>query len=197
VRFAAFRNSGVGALGKQLGPGASLTFFTQAVELAFDVDANARQKYRNLRPTQWSGTEAVWIKQGVPPIGDAKTSPWRLHKSGPGSGLDDPLPENCKDTGTQIIYFDSPGTNLLPFSVMTPRVSRLYVVQNFTGWIIGQRIGGADERMCPVAGWFAITDLACVNWFVEDKAAASQWARMPQSNQSGEGWADTSHPPAV
>jgi WD40-like Beta Propeller Repeat len=78
VSLEGFLTSGTALNGQQLGFKALSSFWMNAVELRFALGA-APQQYRDLRPRQYSGTEAVWIKRGNP-----FEPPWINISQGPG-----------------------------------------------------------------------------------------------------------------
>jgi len=186
--FLKFLNSGTGKTGRSLGISDGAIYRQNAVELQFEIDPAATKSYRNLRPKQWAGTEAVWIKTGHP-----LTVQFTLHRRSNGSGADDPEAQNIFTSPTLIAYYDAPGPNVGSF--LTTRPSRLYVVQNFTGWIVGDPIkGGVPEQLCEVAAWHSIVSLVDENW--DDANAVPKWQRT-YGNKSSLGWGDTSKPPPI
>jgi len=188
VRFSRFLAKGSGLTGKQLGPLSLALHEVNAVELQFAVDSAAHRNYRNLRPVQWSGPEAIWVKYGDP---FAQT--WQVISKGPGTGSDNPKPEFIAVRPDAIAYYDSPGPFLLGH--LSKRPSRIHVVQNFTGWIVGERrAGGGTERLCPVAAWYSVISLADYNW--SDRTASPDYQRISPSG-SGTGWRSTANPPAI
>lgn len=189
VRFKQFLNQGTGMTRRPLGQLANLTYFQNGVELQFAVDPTVKNAYRNLRPVQWAGTESIWLKEG-PILGGT----WRKYKSGPGSGSDNPESVNIVNTGAVIAYWDSPGPNVASFLQMNP--SQIYAVQNFTGWIAGDPIkGGAPgERLCDVAAWHSVINIANGAWGSD--GATPAWQRV-NGSRSGTGWVDPLLPPIV
>jgi hypothetical protein len=164
------------------------SYFTQAVELQFDLDPSGFQRYRNLNPIQWSGPEAIWLKDGNPLF-----SPWQPIHQSQGTGFDKIEPQNIKRQGNVIAYYDNPGPSMI--SYFDRRPSRLYVVQNFTGWIVGEPLtGGSPQRLCDVVAWYSVIHLADGNWGKKD--ALPDWQRM-YGDRSGTGWADPNKPPSV
>lgn len=189
VRYHQFLSSGTGLTGRRLGEVGSAMFLMNGVELQFKVDANMSQRSRNLQPQQWSGPEAIWVKTGNP-----LTSPWTLRAKGPGSGADNPEPQNVLVSSQWVAYYDSPGPSV--FSFLNPRVSRVWVVQNFTGWVSGDAVSGGarGERLCEVVGWNSVISLADSNW--DTPGSTQNWTRVSGSG-SGLGWVDVNHPPAI
>lgn len=182
VRFLNFVNSGNGRTNHPLGPTSQLLYMQNGVELQFEITPDVHTQYRDLRPRQWSGPEAVFKKQGGPPLG----TPWIRVLSGPGTGADDPMPQNILTTPGLIAYYDAPGPSLTPH--FGNRTSWLHVIQNFTGWIEGTPIrGGSPERLCDVAGWYSIVSIVDPNWDVP--GAVPQWQRMSY-NATNTGWTD-------
>jgi hypothetical protein len=183
VRFRSFRNSGVGRTGRPLGPIDAFTYIQNAVELEFEIDSDIYATYQNLRPMQWAGPEAIWIAYGtpIPPS-------WQLQSSSNGSGADAPLAESVFTSPEAIAYYDLPGPNVVKFS--DPRCSRAWVVQNFTGWIVGDPIaGGPAERLSEVVSWNSKHNLIDTTW---DQASPS-WHRL-EGCEADQGWADTGRP---
>lgn len=188
IRFKRFLNSGTGRTGKTLGELPVAIYFTNAVELQFSVDPGIGAIYRNLRPRQWSGPESIWIKTGNP-----LQSQWTLRHRSQGSGADDPERENIVVAPDVVAYYDSPGPSV--FSFVSPRVSRVHVVQNFTGWVEADRVReGRSERTCEAVSWHSVISLVDQNW--SDTQATQQWVRI-SGNGSGVGWAPIEPPPAV
>ncbi len=185
VTFVSFSNSGKSVLGFDLGPDDSSIYKTNRVELQFKIDPALRQTYK-LSARQWSGPEAYWIKQG-PPL----SVPWTAQTSGAGGGSDDPLLDFVKNDGALLAYYDSPGPDVSKY--VDKRLSRIYVVQNFTGWVEGKplRGGGAAVRLCEVVAWFSVVSLVCPN-FAE--TSTPQWQRFV-GNDTGTGWTSINSPP--
>lgn len=188
VRFLRFLNQGSGQTQRTLGEVGSLTFIQNGVELQFELDASAHSTHRNLRPVQWAGTEAIWIRRNSPLDG-----PWSLFRQNAGTGPDDPLAPNIVTTPALIAYYDSPGPNMAHY--LTNKPSRVYVVQNFTGWIVGEPAqGGAPVQLCEVVAWHSILNLGDENW--TERGGLPHWIRLSGS-RSSLGWGDTSRPPTV
>jgi len=187
--FSKFLNQGAGVTGRQLGAIKILTFIQNGVELQFSLAADARTRYRNLKPLQWAGTESIWLKEG--PVLGGK---WRMHLNGPGTGSDNPEPANIVNKGNLIAYWDSPGPNVASFLGANP--SQIYVVQNFTGWIVGDSIKGGTrgERLCEVAAWHSVVNIANSSWGAG--GTVPTWQRV-HGDRSGTGWVDPSVPPAL
>jgi len=186
VRFLRFLNNGSGRTQRSLGEVSTLTFIQNGVELQFEIDAAVLTTHRNLRPVQWSGTEAIWVRRNHPLDG-----PWTAMRQSRGAGSDDPLPVNIVTTPNVIAYYDSPGPNMTMF--LTPKPVRVYVVQNFTGWIVGEPVrGGQAEALCPVVAWHSILNLGDSDW--SEPGAMPHWIRLAGS-RSELGWGDTSRPP--
>lgn len=180
VWFGSFLNTGVGLTGRPLGPTAAFLFIQNAVELQFEIDPSVHATHRDLRPMQWAGPEAVWVKQG-----DPGTSAWSLLNSNDGAGADAPAPENVFSSPATIAYYDAPGPNLTMF--LAPRCSRAWIVQNFTGWVVGDPVAGGDtERLSEVASWHSILNLADMAW----DTTAPDWQRFAGSG-AALGWVDT------
>jgi hypothetical protein len=182
-----------GLTGRRLGAFSHVEFpevwFLYGVELQFAISEDVYDHYKNLRPRQWSGTESVWIKKG--PILGGK---WHQHRKSKGNGADDPLAHNIVTGKSAIAYWDAPGINVAPFMDMNPRPSQLYVVQNFTGWIIGDsRTDGTTERLCEVAAWYSIINLGDSNW---GEPGAPKW-EFVSGTRAGTGWANTDEPPVI
>ena len=190
VAFLLFLNSGSGVTGGTLGPVGAGGVYGNGVEIQFSIPQAVRRQYRNIRPTQWSGTEAIWVRSGAPLMGK-----WQIHRQGPGTGLDDPLAPNIVSRNDLVAYYDSPGPDVFARYLLHNPPARVYAVQNFTGWIIGEPVtGGGAQRLCPVVAWYSIVDLANVNW--ENPGKTPQWQRLGDS-RSGQGWAATNTPPPI
>jgi|GEM_PF-6098283 hypothetical protein len=188
VRFLRFLNTGVGQMQRSLGEVGSLTFIQNGVELQFEINAAVHTTHRNLRPVQWAGPEAVWIRRDNPLDG-----PWSVFRQGQGTGPDDPLPESILTTPPLIAYYDSPGPNMTHF--LTNKPTRVYVVQNFTGWIVGEPVqGGQPEPLCPVVAWHSILNLGDSDW--NERGAVPRWFRL-HGSRSALGWGDTSRHPTI
>lgn len=188
VRFQQFLNTGSGRTGRSLGEVQAGLYIMNGVELQFRVDRGIGAIYRNLKPRQWAGPESIWVKTGSP-----LQSPWTLRHRSQGSGADDPEPQNILVATDLVAYYDSPGPSVM--SYVSPRVSRVFVVQNFTGWVDGDRVrDGVSERTCEVANWHSVISLVDQNW--SDPQATQDWARV-SGNRSGLGWVDIGTPPAI
>jgi hypothetical protein len=180
-----------GLTGRRLGAFSHVQFpevwFLYGVELQFAIPSETHEKYRNLRPRQWSGTESLWIKKG-PILGGT----WHQHRKSKGNGADDPLAANIVSGKSAIAYWDAPGVNVTLFLDMRP--SQIYVVQNFTGWIQGDPIGGGPaERLCEVAAWYSIVNIGDSNW---GQPGAPKW-EFVSGTKAGTGWADTDKAPPI
>jgi hypothetical protein len=128
VSLEAFLTTGKAVTGQELGRKSVAGHFMNGVEVRFAL-GSARSRYRDLRPRQYSGPEAVWIKRGHP-----LTGPWINLRRSEGTGWDDPESESVTNEPGRIAYYDSPGPNLGPMVASREgRPSRVYVVQNFTG----------------------------------------------------------------
>lgn len=67
VQFSKFLNTGKGVMGRSLQPIFAWGFWVIPVELQFSVfDPAIYDKYRNLRPVNWSGSDGIWFKTGNP-----------------------------------------------------------------------------------------------------------------------------------
>jgi hypothetical protein len=188
VQLVNFLTSGTALNGQQLGPKAVVAYYVHGVELRFSLGA-AAQSYRGIRPRQYSGPEAVWIKRGDPLRGS-----WVSLSRGLGTGWDDPEPESI--TGPRdgrVAYYDSPGPNLGPM-VANPqgRPSRVFTVQNFTGWVEGvPASSGSAERISPVIAWYAKLNLIDRNW--HDHGQSPDYAFFV-GTEAGRGWRPTDPP---
>ena len=187
VSLEEFLTTGTALNGQRLGFKTVFTYWVNAVELRFALGA-APQQYRDLRPRQYSGTEAVWIKRGHP-----FETAWINISEGPGTGWDDPLPQSITRQPQRIAYFDSPGPNLGPLvAARAGRPSWIYVVQNFTGWIeVVPTAGGSPQRISPVIPWYSIISVLDPNW--AEAGAAPQYAEVSQTG-AGRGWKPTTAP---
>jgi hypothetical protein len=182
------QNTGRGITGLNLGETSQLTYIMNGVELQFKIESSAVAQYRNLRPVQYAGPEVIYGKRGSP-----LTSPWQTIHRSQSTGWDNPVPENVVSRGNIIAYYDSPGINVATY-VGTP-TSRLHVVQNFTGWVVGEPIsGGGVRQLCDVAAWYSVVSL--VNQNFDNPDAPPSWNRF-YGNRSGTGWANTSTPPEI
>jgi hypothetical protein len=158
IRFTHFQNTGRGITGLNLGETSQLTYIMNGVELQFKIESSAVAQYRNLRPVQYAGPEVIYGKRGSP-----LTSPWQTIHRSQSTGWDNPVPENVVSRGNIIAYYDSPGINVATY-VGTP-TSRLHVVQNFTGWVVGEPIsGGGVRQLCDVAAWYSVVSLVNQNF---------------------------------
>lgn len=185
VRFSRFLNQGKGVLGRPLAPVAFTGFWVTPVELQFLIEPATYDKYRNLRPVNWSGSDAIWFKTGSP-----ITGLWQRHSASNGIGADGPDPGNASVSRDLIAYYDNPGIHLATLHAIRPTASWVWLVQNFTGWIEGEPIqGGAPERLCEVAAWWSIVSVANANW--PDPKGPEAWD-FTSGTDSGTGWADTS-----
>ncbi len=188
VRFLRFLNTGTGIVGHRLGEVDVLAYRMNGVELQFQIDPSALSQYRNLRPVQWLGPDVVYAKRGSP-----LTSPWQTIRRASGNDWDNPESANVVRQGNIIAYYDSPGISLTGY--MGTPTSRLHVIQNFTGWVVGDPIsGGGVQRLCEVAAWYSVVSLVNPNF--DDPNAPPAWHRF-SGNSSGTGWRDTSTPPEL
>jgi hypothetical protein len=179
VKFSKFLNEGKGRLNLELGFKAAMFYRMNGVELQFTITQNVRNKYSNIQPTQWSGPEGIWIKEG-----DVLTGKWRRIRSGAGTGLDDPEPQNILLAEDIVAYYDSPGVNITAYQYSNP--SRIFVIQNFTGWIRGASRPNWFENLCHPIGWHSVLSIVDVEW-TEDKSHIPSWKTFP-GNRSGLGW---------
>lgn len=185
VQFSKFLNKGKGVMGRTLEPVFALGFWLTPVELQFSIDPAIYDRYRNLRPVNWSGPDAIWFKTGNP-----LSAHWQLHSSSKGIGADGPDPGNASIGRDLIAYYDNPGLPLKKIHEIRPNASWVWLVQNFTGWIEGEPIaGGPAERLCEMAGWWSIVSVANSNW--QDPKQPEAWDFI-SGTDSGTGWADTS-----
>jgi hypothetical protein len=155
VSFYRFSNSGKAFNGEDLGARDGGAYYLNAIELTFKVtDATVTQRYRNLKPYQWSGPDAIWLQRG--------TAAWTLYRSTQGGGADPPLDENWQTTMPTIAYYDNPG--LQPAQVQSldsQGATRIHVVQNFTGWVVGYPVRGGDaEQLSETIGWYSRVSIA-------------------------------------
>ncbi len=72
-------------------------------EIQFDIDNSIYRLYRNLKPVNWAGPDAVWVK----PVSRS----WIRKRSHPGIGLDGPDDGNVYTSNDLVAYYDSPGLN--------------------------------------------------------------------------------------
>lgn len=185
VRFSKFLNEGKGRLKKDLGFLEAMFYRMNGVELQFTISQDIRDKFSRIRLTQWSGPESIWIKEG-----DVLTGKWRKIKSGPGTGSDDPMPENILFAEEIIAYYDSPGPNVTMFQSQNP--SRIFAIQNFTGWIQGEKKPDWFENLCHPVGWHSVVSIVDTEW-TEDKSHIPKWKAFPD-NRSGLGWVNINDP---
>lgn len=188
VGFEEFLTTGTALNGQQLGPKRLLAYYMYGVEVRFALNS-ARSQYRNLRPRQYSGPEAVWIKRGQP-----LAAPWTNLSRSEGTGWDDPEPQSITNQPGRIAYYDSPGPNLGPMVASAEgRPSRVHVVQNFTGWVEGIPPGGRrPERLCPVVAWYSKIHLGDQNW--DDHSQPPSYVFLGGTG-AGQGWRPTDPPP--
>ncbi|NJN36219.1 MAG: hypothetical protein HC794_03125 [Nitrospiraceae bacterium] len=193
VQFAQFLNEGTGMVGRQLGHVDVGTFMMNGVEFQFSVTEKAQHEYRQLRPRQWAGPEAVWVKYGNP-----LTARWEQVSRNNGRGRDDPEQESIVTRADRVAYFDSPGPNLTGHAAHRPPSSRIYVAQNFTGWIEGEPSrGGPAERLCDVVAWHSIVSLANMNWNNNSQDAGTANYQRIHPNVTRLGWTDVATPPST
>ncbi len=155
------------------------------MEIQFEANQAVLDNYTNLHPLQWSNPESIWAKKQ----GDIMTDKLINISQSQGAGADNPLPENIFNKGNTIAYYDSPGINIAPHLDK----SRIFVVQNFTGWIAGRskQGGSPDERISEVVSWHSIVDLG--NFSLFDKSGVPSWQRG-NNNRASTGWANTGKP---
>lgn len=178
-----FSNSGASLLGRSLGLQRVGPYFVNGIEIVFPLDPGARTRYRELRPRQWSGPEAVYVKSG-PPLG----SPWQTRLRGPGSGPDDPLPQSQRVDNAAVIYDDSPGPSVLGYVGKT----WIHGIQNFTGWVEGRKSsGGPMERLTEVVAWHSVISI-----WNPDAATGGTAYQANALTRSGTGWVPLG-PPAL
>jgi hypothetical protein len=185
--FSLFVNSGQGITGKQLGPiWVAPSYLANGVELQFDIPSNVSQKYAEIKPVQWGGPEAIWVKYGHP-----LEPQWIKHFQSRGCGYDGPEPENVVRNASTLSFYDNPGPNIFSFADRRP--SRIKAMQNFTCWVTGRPIGGgAPEKISNVASWYSVVALIDRNW--QSDASTPSWQRLAQ-NTSATGWVDTDKEP--
>lgn len=188
IRFYRLQNEGNGLTGYNLGPVSALVGVMNGVELQFILDIEVLQRYKNLAPRQWSGTDAIFIKDG-PVIGGK----WRKVAHTLGGGQDNPVTKVIRKDNI-IAYYDSPGPNVA--LIGKDRPSQIYVVQNFTAWIVGYPIKGSstEERLSEVIAWFSVVNIADSNWSGQN--TTPKWERV-SGNETGTGWKDTSILPPI
>jgi hypothetical protein len=185
VNFLRFLNSGTGLTKRPLGMNTFLLYMMNGVELQFEANRSAMNSYRNIQPLQWSGPESIWIKKG-----DIFTQQWSNISQRQGNGSDNPEPESIAKEGYKIAYADDPGINIRSHG----KNSRVYVVQNFTGWIDGSpKNGGSSKRLSEVLSWHSIISLFNSNW--ENPNITPSWQIF--NNQSGLGWRSTGQPDSI
>jgi hypothetical protein len=185
VNFLRFLNSGTGLTKRPLGMNTLLLYMMNGVELQFEANRSAMNNYRNIQPLQWSGPESIWIKKG-----DIFTQQWSNISQRQGNGSDNPEPESIAKEGYTIAYADDPGINIGSHG----KNSRVYVVQNFTGWIDGSpKTGGSSKRLSEVVSWHSIISLFNSNW--ENPKSTPSWQIF--NNQSGLGWRSTGQPDSI
>lgn len=139
AHFEQLLNRGRGLLKRELGPIEGGFWFMNGVELQFYVSDPALFQHYDFHPVQWAGPEVIWVSYG-----DPATPTWQEHLRSEGAGLDGPEPQNVAISRKQgiIAYYDSPGPDISKH--LDKRPSRIHVVQNFTGWVVGRlRAGGA------------------------------------------------------
>jgi hypothetical protein len=184
VKFLKFLNKGQGVMGRSLEPVFVLGFWVIPVELQFSIDPATYDQHRNLRPVNWSGTDAIWFKSGNP-----LSSLWQLHSNSKGIGPDGPDAGNTLIGRDVIAYYDNPGLPLQKIREIRPNASWVWLVQNFTGWIEGEPIqNGPAERLCDVAAWWSIVSVTNFSW--QDPKLPGDW-QLTSGTGSGTGWADT------
>ncbi len=182
VRPGRFVNSGSSQLGRPLGFHPAGWHFTNGIEVIFDLDSGAAAYFSDLRPRQWSGPEAEYFKTGHPAF-----SPWQTKRRGPGSGADDPQPENQRVTDKAVVFYDSPGPSAYPGHTW------IHAVQNFTCWVEGRpKAGGAARRLTEVVSWHSV--ISVVNPDATGDAGAAGVYRETSQTRSGTGWVATDPP---
>jgi hypothetical protein len=190
VTFKSFRNKGSGHLRQALGNVVAATCYTTAMEIAFRIPADIQKKYEDLTARQWAGPDVIWKKTG-----DPLASSWIIvGRSTSGANHDDdPESESIFSTTDGMGYFDSPGPDVSKY--IGQQISRLHVIQLFTGWIQGTPVSGGDpKRLCPVVSWYSRVSIGNYNW--QDREAIADWDFFAPSG-SGLGWLDLKNPPAV
>jgi len=173
-QFFRFRNGGKAFNGEALGARDGAGFWLNAVELTFKVtDSIAVSRYRDIKAYQWAGPEAIWLQ-----IGDGT---WMVHKSSQGSGEDPPLDDNRQTNLPTITYYDNPGIQIGMFQAFDARgATRIHVVQNFTGWVVGYPTsGGGAQQISDVQPWYSRVSLV---------KAAGKWSRDLGRSGTGTGW---------
>ena len=180
--------------GQALGPRDGWANFLNAVEITFNVtDAKIASQYRNVRPYQWSGPEAIWIQTVSE---DTKEYNWTVNKSGPGTGEDLPAPENTKYKPASggspgiVAYYDNPGLTVgLLSSLDSQGAVGIYAVQNFTGWVVGDPPRGAPaERLSEVLSWYSTVCILKID---------GNWRRYPGQCTTRIGWLSISIRPFI
>ena len=125
-------------------------FCMYGVEISFAIARGAAEQYGGLIIRQWSGPEAKYVSS------DAEGANWKKLHQGPGGGADDPGPDFQKKFPDSVVYYDSPGMDIIRIKENTPDFRRAYLVQNFTGWIEGARSG---QRLTEMIAWHSVLDL--------------------------------------
>jgi hypothetical protein len=172
-------------MGRPLEPVYAVGFWLRPVELQFSVGPGMFDQYRNLRPVNWSGTDAIWFKSG-----DPLSSPWHLYRKSGGIGLDGPEQGNAFVGMGLVAYYDNPGLHLSKIHEIGPNVTWVWLAQNFTGWVEGQPIrGGPAERLCDVVAWWSIVSVANSNW--QGPVQSEDW-NFTTGTDAGTGWTNTS-----
>jgi hypothetical protein len=162
---------------------------TNAIEIQFAIDASARAKYRNIRPMQWAATQSGWKKEGAPLSASWVAIPEFKFT---GDQVDNPMTANWRDDGSAVAWWDCPGPSIVRFAGLP--VSRLYVVQNFKAYVVGDLLtNGNTEQLCALACWCSVVDMVNANW--SDPTQAADWQRW-NANDARMGWADTGTPTA-
>jgi hypothetical protein len=88
-------------------------YYVNAVEITFALAKGASNTYSGLIPRQRSGPESWYFRTE----GSEK---WVQIKRGPGTGVDDPEPRFRRAFTAEVIYCDSPGPNMGPFTYRHP-----------------------------------------------------------------------------
>jgi hypothetical protein len=181
VSFYRFRNSGTAFNNQALGLRDGMGYWLNAVELTFRIsDPTVSQRYRNLKPYQWSGPDSIWLQIGG--------GPWTVYQSTQGSGEDPPLDENAQTTLPTITYYDNPGMQPGQFSAFDARgATGIHVVQNFTGWVVGYPVGGGGaEQLSETIAWYSRVSIA---------KREGKWSRDMSRSGASTGWFITTQTP--
>jgi hypothetical protein len=190
VTLDSFLGAGTALNGQALGYQVVGTFHQYGVELRFTLGQGER-RFHDIKPRQYSGPEAKWIRHG-PPLNSAAFIPLLRDN---GTGWDDPLDMSITRQPGRVAYRDTPGPEIgAPATARGGRPSRVHAVQNFTGWVEGIPSGGSTaQRISPVIAWFSIVSLVDENW--EHPEQLAHYVQMA-STQAGQGWRPTD-PPSI